>query len=121
MPSNARTTAVRIGITYSARGEQGATNDVAQTLRTDDAEEEFDSPATIQALADTVRSLGHEVELLGEGEPLLRRLLSGPRPELVFNIAEGRGVGRAREARVPAILETLGIPYTGSDPLTLAV
>src|SRR5262249_54311846 len=34
---------------------------------------------------------------------------------------EGQGIGRAREARVPAVLEMLGIPYTGSDPLTLAV
>ena len=31
------------------------------------------------------------------------------------------GFGRSREARVPAVLEMLGIPYTGSDPLTLAV
>jgi D-alanine-D-alanine ligase len=51
---------------------------------------------------------------------MIRRLLTGARPELVLNIAEGRGISRSREARVPAILETLGIPYTGSDPLTLA-
>src|SRR5262249_11955085 len=37
------------------------------------------------------------------------------------NFAEGQGIGRSREARVPAVLEMLGIPYTGSDPLTLAV
>src|SRR5262249_39005640 len=29
-------------------------------------------------------------------------------------------VSRCREARVPAVLEMLGIPYSGSDPLTLA-
>ncbi|HET6879180.1 MAG TPA: ATP-grasp domain-containing protein [Pirellulales bacterium] len=85
-----------------------------------DAEEEFDSPETVAALADTLRALGHEVELLGDGEPMLRKLLDGPRPELVFNIAEGLGVSRTRESRVPAVLEMLGIPYTGSDPLTLA-
>jgi D-alanine-D-alanine ligase len=51
---------------------------------------------------------------------LLERLLADP-PEFVFNFAEGQGVGRSREARVPAMLEMLGIPYTGSDPLTLAV
>lgn len=87
----------------------------------DDEEEEFDSPETIQAIADAIRRNGHEVELLGEGEPLLGRLLAGPRPELVFNFAEGTGQARTREARVPAVLEMLGIPYTGSDPLTLAV
>ena len=41
-------------------------------------------------------------------------------PDFVFNLAEGQGIGRSREARVPAVLEMLGIPYTGSDPLTLA-
>jgi D-alanine-D-alanine ligase len=51
---------------------------------------------------------------------MLRRLLSAPRPDLVFNYAEGEGIGRTREARVPAVLEMLQIPYTGSDPLTLA-
>src|SRR5262249_43440503 len=56
-----------------------------------------------------------------DGEPMLRRLLDGPRPDLVFNFAEGSGASRSREARVPAVLEMLGIPYTGSDPLTLAV
>ncbi|OYV87319.1 MAG: hypothetical protein B7Z73_10275, partial [Planctomycetia bacterium 21-64-5] len=85
-----------------------------------DAEEEFDSPETIAALADAVRSLGHEVDLLGDGEPMLRKLLDGPRPDLMLNIAEGLGISRTRESRVPAVLEMLGVPYTGSDPLTLA-
>jgi D-alanine-D-alanine ligase len=120
---------VRIGLTFNARSESkpscGTTKLSGEALdallSSDDSEEEFDSPETINALADTLRSLGHDVELLGEGEPLIRRLLDGPRPDLVFNIAEGRGVSRSRESRVPALLETLGIPYTGSDPLSLAV
>lgn len=40
------------------------------------------------------------------------------RPDLVFNIAEGL-LGASREAQIPAMLDMLGIPYTGSDPLTL--
>jgi D-alanine-D-alanine ligase len=36
----------------------------------------------------------------------------------VFNIAEGL-LGASREAQIPAILDMLGLPYTGSDPLTL--
>jgi D-alanine-D-alanine ligase len=51
---------------------------------------------------------------------LLQLLLDDP-PEFVFNVAEGQGVSRSREARVPAVLDMLGIPYSGSDPLTLAV
>jgi D-alanine-D-alanine ligase len=86
----------------------------------DDFQEEFDSPATIEAIATVLRDLGHDVVKLGNGRELLRRLLADP-PDFVFNFAEGQGVGRSREARVPAVLEMLDIPHTGSDPLTLAV
>jgi D-alanine-D-alanine ligase len=109
---------VRIGLTFNMKG-------AAKTLPTGefigtDAEEEFDSPETIAALANAVRSLGHEVDLLGDGESMIRKLLDGPRPDLVLNIAEGLGISRTRESRVPAVLEMLGIPYTGSDALTLS-
>src|SRR4051812_20843324 len=85
----------------------------------DDVYEEFDAPVTIHAIADVLRGLGHTVALLGNGRPLLEALLHDP-PDFVFNFAEGTGVGRSRESRVPAVCEMLGIPYTGSDPLTLA-
>ena len=41
------------------------------------------------------------------------------KPDIVFNIAEGAN-GISREAQIPALLEMLQIPYTGSDALTLA-
>src|SRR5436305_4596713 len=106
---------MKIGITYDLKTDVPAGADLP-----DDFQEEFDSPATIEAIATVLRGLGHQVEKLGDGRPLLERLLAEP-PEFVFNFAEGQGVGRSREARVPAVLEMLGIPYTGSDPLTLAV
>ena len=40
-------------------------------------------------------------------------------PDIAFNIAEGF-FGVSREAQIPAMLDMLQIPYTGSDPLTLA-
>jgi D-alanine-D-alanine ligase len=86
----------------------------------DDLHEEFDSPVTVRAIADALRTAGHTVSELGDGKPLLAALLQSP-PDFVFNIAEGTGTSRSREARVPAVCEMLGIPYTGSDPLTLAV
>ena len=51
--------------------------------------------------------MGHEAVKLGDGRELLERLLADP-PDLVFNTAEGQGIGRCREARVPAVLEMLG-------------
>jgi D-alanine-D-alanine ligase len=110
---------MRIGITYNLKSEGSSVGYTAAGLP-DDCQEEYDSPATIEAIAAVLQDLGHAVVKLGDGRELLERLLADP-PDFVFNIAEGQGIGRAREARVPAVLEMLGIPYTGSDPLTLAV
>jgi D-alanine-D-alanine ligase len=106
---------MRIGIAYDLRADGPVPVGMP-----DDFQEEFDSPATIEAIATVLRDLGHDVEKLGDGRGLLERLLARP-PDFVFNFAEGEGIGRCREARVPAVLEMLDIPYTGSDPLTLAV
>ncbi|MEA2337726.1 MAG: D-alanine-D-alanine ligase, partial [Thermoanaerobaculia bacterium] len=46
--------------------------------------------------------------------------LGRERVDGVFNIAEGVG-GRGRESQVPAVLEMLGIPCTGSDALAIAL
>src|SRR5436309_4411861 len=106
---------MRIGITYDLKADGPERADLP-----DDFQEEFDSPATIDGIAAALRGLGHEVIKLGDGRELLERLLARP-PEFVFNIAEGEGISRSREARVPAVLEMLDIPYSGSDPLTMAV
>jgi D-alanine-D-alanine ligase len=103
---------MHIGLTFDLKS--------AYSNGPDDLQEEYDSPETIESIAAVLRGLGHRVEKLGDGPELLRILLSDP-PEFVFNIAEGQGVGRCREARVPAVLEMLRIPYSGSDPLTMAV
>jgi D-alanine-D-alanine ligase len=47
-------------------------------------------------------------------------VLSTTPVDVVFNIAEGFR-GRNRESQVPALLELLDIPYTGSDPATLSL
>ena len=85
----------------------------------EDRYEEYDSDATVDAIAGALEANGHRAVRLGGGRALVERVLAHP-PELVFNIAEGVGT-RSREAQVPAVLEMLGIPYTHSDPLTLAV
>jgi D-alanine-D-alanine ligase len=106
---------MRIGITCDVKTDSPSGGNLP-----DDYQEEFDSPITVEAIAAVLRNLGHKVEVLGDGRPMLERLLVDP-PDFVFNFAEGHGIGRSREARVPAVLEMLNIPYSGSDPLTLAV
>ncbi len=117
---------MRIGITYDLKSDSppiscsGTAGWGEESDGPDDLHEEFDSPVTIDNLAAAIEELGHEPIKLGDGRQLLERLLEDP-PDFVFNMAEGHGVARSREARVPAVLEMLSIPYSGSDPLTLAV
>ncbi|HVI02826.1 MAG TPA: D-alanine--D-alanine ligase [Enhygromyxa sp.] len=86
---------------------------------TSEVEAEFDSAATVEAIGAAIRELGHEPVLL-EATRELPSVLPGARIDLAFNIAEGFA-GRSREAQVPALLELLEIPYTGSDPACLAL
>ncbi len=79
---------------------------------------EWDEPETIAAVEDALRVFGEVVRLEAVGDFAER--LAEARPELLFNMAEGFS-GPNREAHVPAIAEFLGIPYTASDPLTLAI
>ena len=106
---------MKIGISYDLKASQPQGPDVP-----DDAYEEFDSPHTIEAIAAVLRDMGHVVVLLGDGREFLVNVLRD-KPDFVFNFAEGQGISRSREARVPAVLEMLGIPFTGSDPFTMAV
>ena len=84
-----------------------------------DDEAEYDSPKTLQAIREAIASYGHEVVDLEATSDLPIQLASTP-VDVVFNIAEGFK-GRNRESQVPALLELLDIPYTGSDPAALSV
>ena len=78
---------------------------------------EWDTWETINAVKEAIETF-HKVTLVEADEnafETLRKL----KPDIVFNIAEGFN-GNSREAQIPAILDMLQIPYTGSDPLTLA-
>ena len=91
---------------------------VAPAPAADDEFAEWDAPATIDAVARALASHG-DVILLEATDDFPHRLRA-TRPDIVFNIAEGLR-GPNREAHVPAICEFFGIPYSGSDPFTLAL
>lgn len=78
---------------------------------------EWDTIDTINAVKNAL-SMHHNVTMIEANEDAFEKFRS-LRPDIVFNIAEGfNGIGR--EAQIPAMLDLLNIPYTGSDPLTLA-
>ena len=105
---------LKVGITYNLKKD--FTRQENQPI---DLLEEFDSEETVDAIRKALENAGHEVIKLGGDIGLIDRLRQAS-VDIVFNIAEGLR-GRNREAHIPALLEFLNIPYTGSDPLTLSL
>jgi D-alanine--D-alanine ligase len=85
-------------------------------------EAEFDSPETIDAIAQALASAGHDVERIEVTGPASRLVarLEAFAPDLIFNTAEGRR-GKMRRAFYPALFEQLGMPSTGPDAYTLCL
>ena len=107
---------MKVGLTYDLKDEY-----VPQPDDPPDAATELDTEETISALEAAIRANGHRTVRIGNAKSLLAMTTDDDlEVDLVFNIAEGIE-GRSREAQVPAILDLLGIPYTGSDALTMAV
>jgi len=103
----------------TVRGGNGQTATLPNEMLTrDDTYAEWDTLDTIHAVESALKR-ENRVTLIEADEDVYPTLAS-LRPDIVFNIAEGLR-GPSREAQVPAMLEFLDIPYTGSDPLTLAV
>lgn len=84
----------------------------------DDTYAEWDDIETIEAVRDAL-AIEHEVILI-EADAEVESRIAQAAPDLVFNMAEGLQ-GAWREARLPALLEQLQIPFTGSSSRTLAV
>lgn len=103
---------LKVGFTFNVKR-------IKPTAEGEDREAEYDSPTTLQAIREAIASHGHEVVDL-EATAELPMVLASTPVDVVFNIAEGFR-GRNRESQVPALLELLDIPYTGSDPATLSL
>ncbi len=105
---------MHIGFVYDLRNEYLAHG------YTKEETAEFDNEITIDAITQIMESMGHQVDRIGNIKQLVVRLAAGDRWNLVFNLAEGLyGIGR--ESQVPALLDAYQIPYTFSDPVTLAL
>lgn len=99
-----------VGLTYNLR--KGA-------VTTEDEEAEFDDYSTVEAIKSAIEGLGCNVVLLEATSEIISEI---PKHniDIVFNFAEGLR-GRGREAQIPALLNLLRIPFTGSDETTLGV
>ena len=75
----------------------------------------------LDQLRDAIQARDHSVELLAVSdsvEPLVTALRDAA-PDLVFNLAESFGGKSALESNVAALLNLLGLRYTGSSPAGL--
>ncbi|HET9905184.1 MAG TPA: hypothetical protein VFQ23_01040, partial [Anaerolineales bacterium] len=81
-----------------------------------DAFADFDHIETIDFIRAALETDGHQTVFI-HADADLPYALRDEKPDICFNIAEGLG-GDAREAQVPALLEMMRIPYTGSRVLT---
>lgn len=82
---------------------------------------EFDSEETVLDIASNLQALGHEVVLVEANDrKTLINFFQNHSADIVFNLAEGTN-SRFRESEVPALLDFLDIPYTGSNSFTLAL
>lgn len=87
--------------------------------RIDDTFAEWDSMETIDAVKTALELGGHDVSLVEADENAYEKLKNS-KPEFVFNVAEGF-YGASRESQIPAMLEMLNIPFTGSDSVTIGI
>ncbi len=89
-----------------------------QSSEVEDVSAEYEDAKTIQWISNQLGTFGEVIHLPWE-KSILPTLLKR-KPDVVLNITEAVH-GRNRESLVPAILETLKIPYTGSDAVALGV
>jgi D-alanine-D-alanine ligase len=80
---------------------------------------ELDNEKTVAGIERALRAGGCDVIPM-EGDKDLPRKLESYKIDIAFNTCEGHR-GASREAQVPAQLDMLGIPYTGSSVMTLAL
>lgn len=81
------------------------------------------NPRTVELVASALEAGGHSVRVIDGNmhvveqlRDFMPRVIEGERPGMVFNMAYGiQGV--SRYTHLPAILEMLGVPYVGSNPM----
>lgn len=127
---------LRLALTYNVKNDSGGNTEQTSVTanaakyinrnlvenypeRLDDTFAEWDSMETIDAIKNAFVTFGHSVDLIEANEDAYEKLKS-IKPDFVFNVAEGFN-GASRESQIPSMLEMLGIPFTGSDSVTIGI
>jgi D-alanine-D-alanine ligase len=109
----------RIAVIYNIDFVIAAAAEKGDSLRTLEANSEVARAA--RKIADILEENGDAASLIEVNDSLdfLPEKLRGERIEAVFNLVESIGNVDAREPEFPALLERLGVPYTGNSPAPL--
>ena len=105
---------MKVALTYNLKKEIGEAEGLPE-----DFYAECDDPETVEAVRDALSARHGDIVMVEADEDAFEKFRA-LRPDIVFNMAEGVW-GDSRESQIPSILEMLRIPYTGSNPLTLAM
>ena len=81
--------------------------------------DDLDDRVTVDMILDSLHSIGHQAKYFPAGFESVQELKKY-NPDLCFNSGEGH-FGASREAQMPAILDTLQIPYTCAGVLGMSL
>ncbi|MBN3040909.1 MAG: KamA family radical SAM protein [Candidatus Omnitrophica bacterium] len=111
---NRRPKVTSVGIVFNLKNKNSNSGII------DDDQEEYDEIETIDSLKEQIQKFGLKAMAIEQTQDFAN-IIRQQNIDFVLNLAEGIGSSRNRESQVPAVLDMLGIPYSGSDALTLAV
>ncbi len=106
----------RVAVLYTSVFE--ALKDVKEEVR-----EDMDLAINARSVTEALRSAGHDAwtHLFGKDPGELVSGLRSSGAEAVFNLSECPNLSPEKELHACALLELLGLPYTGNGPLALGV
>ena len=81
--------------------------------------DDLDDQVTVEMILDSLQSIGHQAKYFPAGIESVEEIKKF-KPDLCFNSGEGH-FGSSREAQMPAILDTLRIPYTCAGVLGMSL
>jgi D-alanine-D-alanine ligase len=97
--------------------------DLSVDIKPEEYDEYWKNPdwKTEKDIKNALGRLGHEVipfGLYNDIAPFLQ-LVKEKNPDLIFNMSEAFGGNRDFEPNLTALMQLLGVPFTGADPLSL--